>query len=212
MAQNKILNYINSLNRTDPEYQKFYEEIIRFQDEHYIPAVSLEVALFLKWISGLVKPKNILEIGFGSGASACFINSDLAGTSNFISLERDNNRFTRGMKLLERLQVKNIRLLKIDAFKFFETNQLNFDFIFLDSVKSEYHLYIEPVKKILKSNGLLVCDNILMKNKVIEEKIDKKYEKAVKNIDLFNKSLINDEEFNTIFLPIGDGISVSIKK
>jgi predicted O-methyltransferase YrrM len=229
MEYEKILNYINSLNLCNSSLSEYYKEIISFQEKYFIPAISLEVGIFLKWLCSLKQPDNLLEIGFGSGVSSVFINLGLNRASNFISLERDKNRYERGVKLLEHFKIASIKLIKIDAFDFFKNNDMMFDFIFLDAVKSEYNLYLEPIKKILNKNGILICDNILFgkrvikENKVnevnninnnekIDENIDKKYKNGIKKVDLFNNKLINDEKFNTIFLPIGDGISISIKK
>jgi len=210
MDFNEANIYINKFY-DDSQLNSYYDEIINFKNESYIPAVRLDTALFLKWIVSLYKPKNILEIGFGSGVSTVFIHNGFKNYENLISLERDTYRYERGLLLLKKYKYSTIKLLKIDAFNFFEENNIKFDFIFLDAVKREYYLYIEPVKKILNIGGILITDNILFNGKVFEENIDKKYINGVKYLKLFNHNIFNDKKLNTIFLMIGDGLSLSIR-
>ena len=211
MDYKKIFTYINFLNSNNLKLKDYYKEIINFENVHFIPAVTLETALFLKWISNLLQPKNILEIGFGNGVSSIFIFKGLDKIFNFFSLERDNNRYQRGLKLLKKYKINSIQLMKKDAFNFLKYTTQHFDLIFLDAVKSEYHKYIPLIKPILNLNGILICDNILFGGKVVSDKIDKKYENGVKYMKLFNKMISEDKDFNTFFLTIGDGVSISIK-
>ena len=130
---------------------------------------------------------------------------------NFISLERDNNRYQRGIKLLKKHKITTINLIKKDAFDFLETNCQKFDFIFLDAVKRDYYDYLIPLKDILNQNGILICDNVLFGGKVLNEKNDDKYKDGVRLMRLFNKTIAEDQSLSTMFLPIGDGLSISIK-
>lgn len=211
MNYKNVFSFFTSLNTHNKNQKNFYKEINDFQNVHFIPAVSLEVANFLKWISFLKKPKTILEIGFGSGTSSIFIHNGYNKYKKFFTLERDKNRYNRGKELFKYLNINSINLMHFNSFDFFRTNKIKFDLIFLDGIKREYYLHIEPVRKILNKNGIFICDNVLFGGKILEKKVENKYKKGVKYINLFIKILLNDLSFNTYFLPIGDGISVSIK-
>jgi|WetSurMetagenome_2_1015567.scaffolds.fasta_scaffold316457_2 predicted O-methyltransferase YrrM len=208
--ESEIITYINCLN-LDETLKKQYDQIIEFDSRYVIPAVRYNTALFLKWITNLKKPSLVLEIGFGSGVSSIFINHGNSAIK-IISLERDKNRFLRGKNLLHEMKIENIELLNMDAFDYFTTNNISYDMIFLDSVKREYKDYLVPVKKILNKNGLLICDNILFNGKVIDKCLDKKYFNGVELLKEFNTIASNDLELDTFFIPIDDGILVSIKK
>jgi predicted O-methyltransferase YrrM len=213
MDYNKSFSYINSLNfNKDSELILFYDEIINFDNEHFIPAISFDTALFLNWFCNIVKPKNILEIGFGSGASSLFIHKNLNNIKNFISLEKDKNRYNRGLNLLSKFNITNINIIHQDAFKFLENNDLNFDLIFLDAMKKDYCDYLPLLKKILNKDGVLIADNLLFNGKVIDADLENKYLNGVNFIKKFTKMIIEDGDFDTLFLNIGDGISVSHKK
>ena len=212
MNYNKVFSFFSNLNTHNTDQKAFYKEINDFNNVHFIPAVSLEVANFLKWITYLIKPKKILEIGFGSGTSALFIHKGFNKYKKFYSLERDKNRYFRGIELFKKLNINSINLKYFNSFDFFKINKDKFDLIFLDGIKREYYLHIDPVKKKLNKNGLFICDNVLFGGKILENKVENKYKKGVKYINLFIEILLNDLSFNTYFLPIGDGLSISIKK
>jgi len=212
MDHKKSFEYLAVLNEQNKDLRSYYNEIINFKKEHFIPAVNFDVALFLHMITSIIKPKRILEIGFGSGASSMFLHKGYPHIDTFISLERDENRYNRGKDLLKKNNITNIQLKHIDAFTYLKSPAPEFDLIFLDAVKREYYQYISPLKYFIKNQGILICDNILFNGKVTDTKIDKKYQDGVKYLKLFNKTISEDKSFETTFFHIGDGISFSIKK
>lgn len=212
MLNEKIYEYLSELNLNNKDLKNYYNEITNFQKVHFIPAVSFDVALFLHAIISIIKPKRVLEIGFGSGVSSLFMQKGYTNIETFISLEKDENRYNRGLKLLDKYKIKNITLKNMDAFIYLKSMAPKFDLIFLDAVKREYYQYISPIKYVIKDHGFLIADNILFNGKVVESKIDKKYQNGIKFLKLFNKMISEDNTFDTMFFPIGDGISFSIKK
>lgn len=205
----KISEYLLELNNNQ-ELKEYYNDIINFEPGSFIPAVRFDAAIALNLFSRLKNPVNVLEIGFGSGASGLFINKNI-NPELFISLEKDIYRYNRGVKLLSKFK-SNITLLNEDAFVYLDKSNAIFDFVFLDSVKSEYINYINPIKKSLNQGGLLVTDNIIFSGRVVEENVEKKYQNGVKYLKLFNKTLSLDNDFITLFISTGDGLSISIKK
>lgn len=212
MDHKKIIEYICELNQKNKDLYILYKEILNYKKDHFIPAVDFETALFLKFITSIIKPKRILEIGFGSGVSAIFTHMGNPGVETFISLERDENRFNRGIDLLKKYRINNINIKNIDAFTYLKSMAPDFDFIFLDAQKRDYHQYLSHLKYIIKNQGIFICDNISFNGKVVESNLDKKYKDGVKYIKIFNKMIVEDNSFETIFIPIGDGISFSIRK
>ncbi|HOV13174.1 MAG TPA: hypothetical protein PK771_02725 [Spirochaetota bacterium] len=212
MDYENIFNYLNLLNANQEEDKTFYDEIYNFENEGFIPAVRFDVALFLNFISTLKKPKNILEIGFGSGISALFIKKDLNDFENFITLEKDEKRYLRGKSLLNKFNINNIDLTHENSFEFFKNNLVKFDLIFLDAEKTKYDQYILPIKSSLQDGGILITDNVIFNGRVVDKNVEKKYIKGTASIKNYNQMISCDKDFKTIFLNIGDGLSLSIKK
>jgi caffeoyl-CoA O-methyltransferase len=210
MDFDNILNYLNELNSNN-EQKKLYDAIINFENEYFIPAVRLDTAYFLNLITKLKSPKNILEIGFGSGVSSIFIQKDFT-PELFISLERDVNRYKRGINLMNHFSISGIKLLNIDAFYFFKDNCIKFDLIFLDAVKRDYIDYLEILKNNLNKNGILLVDNILFNSKTISDNLEERYKNGVNLLKKFNLTISMESVFNSVFMPIGDGLLISIMK
>ncbi len=209
-----IQDYIDTLNSNNPLYT-FYNEIIDFQKDHIIPAVRFDTAIFLMNMVLFIKPEKILEIGFGSGASTLFMDKGARsnGYCKITSLERDRNRFMRGMNILEKYNNAKIELINADAFKYLsdEKNKRQFDFIFLDAVKRDYIDYLPILKNALCKNGVLITDNILFNGKVVEKYPAEKYKNGVELLKKYNEVLSKDSDFNTSYFNIGDGMSISVK-
>ncbi len=210
MDHNLARKYMNSWNFAKNEtLSRYYEQIIDFKNEHFIPAVSLDTALFLKWFVNFTKPQKLLEIGFGAGASSLFMIYGLSDEVQLTSLERDGNRYKRGLDLLSAFNVNNIKLIKVDAFDFLNESNETFDLIFLDAQKRDYINYLPLLKKSLNSRGAIITDNLLFGGKVYETNIEKKYISGIESLKTFNRALMEDSQLDTFIFDIGDGLSVS---
>ncbi len=206
--------YISKLE--DKSYRRDYERIISLQNEHFIPAVRFDTAMFLMQTAAMRQPKNVLEIGFGSGASSVFIRHGLQNVAGYriTTLERDNNRYVRGKALLEHLCIQDIELVKCDAFDWLHNCDAEFDYIFLDAVKRDYIGYLPFIKKILGKNGILIVDNTFFNDKVLRpiDELEEKYRSGVGLLDQFNRTLAGDGDFVIMMYNIGDGMTIAIKR
>jgi predicted O-methyltransferase YrrM len=64
------------------------------------------------------------------------------------------------------------------------------------------------VKKKLKVGGVFISDNTLWHNKVLDKNDNSEETKAIRE---FNRLIFSDNDFISSFLPIGDGLIISIK-
>ena len=95
----------------------------------------------------------------------------------------------------------------------FETSQ-KFDLIFIDGPKAQYTKYFERFKNNLNPDGVYICDNLSFHGMVEDLSLTHNYStiKMVKKLRKFIDFLKSNEEFETEFFKLGDGISVSRKK
>lgn len=211
MDLDKIFSYMDLLNNNNDELLKYFNRIIDFEKTHFIPAVRFEMALFLRFLCGILQPKKILEIGFGAGVSTLFMDDLLKANDKFTTLERDINRCDRGWSLLKHFEKEHIELIHQNAFDFLLNSTEKYDLIFLDGVKREYINYITPLKNAVTDDGIIICDNILFNGKVVDNELERRYKKGVELLRLFNWKISNDPELETMFLNVGDGLSLSYK-
>lgn len=211
----KLFSYLDDLNTSaNNELVNRYKEITEYQFTHFIPAVRFDSALFLYQLALIKQPQNILEIGFGSGVSAYFINKPLVSPKSFITLEKDESRYKRGINVLKTFDMENVTLLKKDAFEFLQNCHEKFDYIFLDAGKKDYITYLPIINDLISQGGFLVCDNTFFNGKVVsnEEDLTKSYIKSVPLLKEFNMTLAKSDLYNTSYFWIGDGMSLSIRK
>lgn len=155
--------------------------------------------------------KSILEIGTAIGYSAirmALVNDDIKVTS----IERDNSMFSKAKENIELLHLdKRINIIHGDALNVELKDK--FDLIFIDAAKSQYIKFFEKFKNNLNKNGVIVTDNLefhgLVKNSA---NCSRNTKQLVKKIQLYIDFLKNNSEFNTMFISVGDGISISKKR
>jgi predicted O-methyltransferase YrrM len=128
------------------------------------------------------------------------------------SLELNTDRIAAGKSFFAELNMQHkLKLIYADALKYLDDTTNVYDFIFLDAIKRSYMDYIPKIERVLKKGGVLVADNILFQGRVIQKDVNHKYYTGTSIVKEFNKAMAKSTKFKTIFIPVGDGISLSIK-
>jgi predicted O-methyltransferase YrrM len=97
-----------------------------------------------------------------------------------------------------------------DATKIVPSLEYEYDLVFIDADKKNYLNYFEMVLPKLRTNGIIIVDNVLWSGKVVDiEKL--KNDKLTKIMHNFNETIKKDKRISKIILPIRDGITL-IKK
>ena len=187
-------------------------ELEEFAKKNNIPIMEHDgIEFLLKYIKEN-NVKKILEIGSAIGYSAirmCLINDSI----NVTTIERDEVRYKEAVKNIKEFNLNNrINIIFSDAFDV-ELND-KFDLIFIDAAKSQYIKFFIKFKENLNNNGVIVSDNLnfhgLTHTK--EEIKSRNVRGIVRKLNNYIDFLNNNEEFETIFYDIGDGVSVSKRK
>jgi predicted O-methyltransferase YrrM len=212
LLNEKLHSYIEGLI---PERNSLFTEMEKYASEHHVPIMELagiETMLQLLRIHG---SKKILEVGTAIGYSALRM-AEALPEAEIVTIERDLERIQTAKEFIQR-SGKGGQIILIEGDALEVENDVRaygpFDAIFIDAAKGQYKKFFELYAKYLKADGVIVTDNVLFKGLVAEEEIDsKRTRNLVKKIDDFNMWLMNHFEFNTVILPVGDGIAISIKK
>ena len=221
-----FINFSNLYELLEIYQTNLNSNSIKFEKENYfvsqlkyekIPIVGKNVARFLYLISYIVQPKNILEIGFGSGYSSYAIYNAINDKKklNFISLERNYIRYERGIKFIKSKGL-NIKLYfeDFDELVLFFKENILFDFVFVDSVKKNYLSIFFKIINMVRSGGIIIFDNIFFDKKVI--KLTKnnipKYCDTSNKLNYFNHYISKRKDIIVNFINIDDGIALCIKK
>jgi len=203
----KLTEYISKNSNIEPEIlarlnQETHQKILkpRMLSGHI-------QGRFLSLISKIKSPLHILEIGTYTGYGTLCLAEGLATNGKIFTIDRNEELINIQNKYFEESGNRDkIVQLTGNAVDILMGLNENFDLIFIDADKENYIKYFEIVSKKLNPNGIIISDNVLWSGKVVEESDNDQETDTLKK---FNKLLSKDERFETIILPLRDGLSIS---
>ncbi|MCE3225758.1 MAG: methyltransferase [Bacteroidetes bacterium] len=160
---------------------------------------------FLSFISTLLKPSYILEIGTYTGYSALCLAEGLSSNGKLYTIDpnEETNRFAK--HYFNRSEHKNkIELLQGDAQEIIPTLNHTWDLVFIDADKRNYSAYFDLIVDKVSPGGLIIADNVLWSGKVLNKEMDKDTEA----IHDFNRRTSSDSRVEPLLLPVRDGLMV----
>lgn len=155
---------------------------------------------------------NVLEIGTAIGYSA--IKMCLASDSvKVTTIERDVERYDVAIKNITEFNLNDrINAILGDALEV-ELND-KYDLIFIDAAKSQYIKFFEKFKLNLKEHGTIASDNLSFHGLVEDptKTNNRNTKQLVGKIKKYIDFLKDNNEFETTFYKLGDGVAISIKR
>lgn len=162
----------------------------------------------LAMVSRLVRPRRILEIGTFTGYSALCLAEGLAEDGELITIERNEELEDFARSFFCRSPFAGRIKMRIgDALELIPGLDGMFDLVFIDGDKSQYLEYLDVVAPRINPGGVLVSDNVLWNGKVVEPDVPGDTDTAV--VKEYNRRLAADPRFETVLLPIRDGLTLS---
>lgn len=208
---NEILDYCQQHSSEESEVLK---QVVRNTHLYLLQPRMLSghfQGVFLEFISKMISPNRILEIGTYSAYSCICLAGGLKEGGMLITIEKNPE--------LDYLIKKHIDLAKLsnkitnligDAADIIPTLDEVFDVVFIDADKENYLKYFDMVFPKLRSGGLIIADNVLWDSKVLNP--DKWNDNDTLGIIKFNESIANNPDVEVIVLPFRDGLSLIRKK
>lgn len=162
----------------------------------------------LAFLSRLVGPKYILEIGTYTGYSAICLAEGLKKGGKLHTIDVNEDMKDIATDYFNKAGVADKIELHIgDAQEIIPKLKPTFDLVFIDADKANYPLYFDLVIDRLKKGGLILADNVLWSGKVL----DKQKDKRTTALDAYNKKVLADDRVTSILLPIRDGLNIAQK-
>ena len=181
-----------------------------------VPIIRKEMESFLRVMLYIKKPKRILELGTAVGYSAILMSECIDEDGKIITIENYEKRIVEAKKNIE-LSGKGqiIELLEGDATEVMKTlPSQQFDFVFMDAAKAQYIYFLPEVLRLMKKGAVLITDNVLQEGDLIESRfvVERRDRTIHKRMREYLEVVKNHEELETSIVPIGDGITISVKK
>lgn len=177
-----------------------------------IPVSDKETLTFLTTLLSALQPKKILEIGTAVGVSAAAMLC-VCKNAHVTTIEKNGDFYLEAQNNFKKLNTGHqITQIQGDAGEVLKTLEGTFDFIFLDSAKVQYVKYIPDLKRLLKPNGVLLADDILLFGYVTGEvPVPPKRRMLVEHVKEYVSAVTTDKEFRTTIINIGNGLALSVK-
>jgi len=174
--------------------------------------ISISQAQFLQTLIKISDIKKVLEIGSFTGFSALSMALSLPEDGFLISLDKNTEFSKKAKTFYDKANANKItQIIKpaIESLKDLENSKRKFDLVFIDADKENYVNYYEKSIELIDKNGLIIIDNVLWHGEVADKSKNDKFTKIIKD---FNKHIKDDNRVTKNILPIGDGLTICIKK
>ena len=212
IVDERMLDYILSLDKDEsPLIRTIEQEAVR----DYVPIIRKESRNLLKVLLKIKKPGRVLEVGTAIGFSAILMGECIPDDSHITTIEKYEKRIPVARENFKRAGMEEkITLIEGDASEVLKELSGPFDFIFMDAAKGQYIHFFPEVMRLLRSGGVLVSDNVLQDGDVVESR----YAVVRRNRTIHSRmreylwTLKHMDGLETIVLPIGDGMTVSVKE
>ena len=202
------------LRKLIPSNTVILEDLENFALENRVPIVQKETAKFLELMVTMNRPSKILELGTAIGYSSILMNQAMGGCCEITTIERDEKMIEIATANIEKYGLQNkITILQGDCLEVLENLKGNYDMIFIDAGKGHYNHFLPHCLRLLKKQGVLIADNVLFRGMVASEELaTRRKVTIIKRMKSYLELVSSNDELITSVIPMGDGISVTVRK
>ena len=162
----------------------------------------------LSFLSQLIKPKKILEIGTFTGYASLCLAEGLQKKGELHTIDSNPELVYLQEKYFSSSEyAKSIHTHLGLALEILPSIEGPFDLVFIDADKVNYNEYFEQVLTKTRKGGLIISDNVMWSGKVIQKPDPKDFNTIA--LQDYNKKLKKDSRIKTLLLPFRDGLNLS---
>lgn len=211
ITEERIRTFINSF---DTGNTPFLNELEQFAIKTNVPVIRPQMQSFLKLLLAMKQPKQILEVGTAIGFSALLMSEYGPHDCKITTIEKYEKRIPLARENFKKAgKEDSIILLEGDAAEILKELSGPYDFIFMDAAKGQYIHFLPDILKLLPVGGILVSDNVLQEGDVMESRfaVTRRDRTIHSRMREYLYELKHNEQLCTDILPVGDGVTVSVK-
>lgn len=210
--EERISAFINSF---DSGNTPFLEELEKSAIDAGIPIIRQEMQSLLKLLLAIRRPSKILEVGTAIGFSALLMSEYAPGGCKITTIEKYEKRIPQALENFRRAgKEEAITLLAGDASAILKELEGSYDFIFMDAAKGQYIHFLPDILRLMSQGGLLVSDNVLKGGEIMESRyaVTRRDRTIHSRMREYLYELKHNDQLETAILPVGDGVTVSVRK
>lgn len=212
MQEELLLDYISSRSTAEPDYLRQVRRRTNRLTVNPRMCSGHVQGRFLAFVSQIIKPARILELGTFTGYSALCLAEGLQPSGMLHTIEKNDeledlileNFASSPFAVQLHLHIGTVQT-QIDSLQ----NE-QFDLVFMDADKREYVENYECVLPLVKKGGVILADNTLWDGHIIEPEYD--HDAQTLGLRRFNDHVQNDPRVTNVILPIRDGLTIIVKQ
>lgn len=193
----------------------FLDEIESEAKRTNVPIIRTQTQSLLKVLLTMSKPTTILEVGCAIGFSALFMSEYAPENCHITTIENYEKRIPIARENFKKSgREDRITLLEGDAADILKDLNDTYDFIFMDAAKGQYLYFLPEILRLLPAGGILLSDNVLQDGDVIESRfaVTRRNRTIHSRMREYLYELMHHPDLETVILPVGDGVTVSVRK
>ncbi|SEH12417.1 Predicted O-methyltransferase YrrM [Natronorubrum sediminis] len=207
-----------------PDPDETLREMDAVAEREGFPHVGPEVGGFLRFTARMSDAERIFEFGSGYGYSAYWMVDTLPADGEIVLTDVDSDVLERAREYLERGGYADIARFELgDAQETIEEYDGPFDVVLIDHQKERYVEALEAVRPKVPVGGVVVADNAITASPVdfddLRALLDSddpsaavvEANEATRGVADYLEKITGDPDFETILLPLGEGIAVSYR-
>lgn len=212
VIEERMAVFIDSLDKGNTP---FLDEIEKYAVENQVPIVRKSMQSLLKFLLAFAKPGSILEVGTAIGFSALLMSEYGPEGCHITTIEKYEKRIPLARENFKRAGKEDaITLLEGDAADILSELRETYDMIFMDAAKGQYIHFLPDILRLMKPGGLLVSDNVLQEGDIIQSRfaVTRRNRTIHARMREYLYELKHCPELETVVLPVGDGVTLSVKR
>jgi len=211
ITDERIVSYIHSLERANSD---ILTEIEEFAHNNDVPIIRKEMESFLRVLLEVKKPVRILELGTAVGYSAILMSECIGDGAIIDTIENYEKRIIIARDNIARAGKNHvINLIEGDALEVIGKMEEKYDFIFMDAAKAQYINYLPHIVRLMNKGAVIVTDNVLQEGDIIQSRyiVERRDRTIHSRVREFIYEVKNHSQLETSIIPIGDGITMSVR-
>ena len=211
IVDERMVTFINSLDKGNTP---FLDEIEKQALKDEVPIVRKATQNLLKFLLAMQKTKKILEVGTAVGFSALLMSEYAPRDCHITTIEKYEKRIPIAKTNFAKAGKEDkITLLEGDATEILKGLEDSYDFIFMDAAKGQYINFFPEILRLTATGGLIVSDNVLQDGDILQSR----YAVTRRNRTIHTRmrdylyELTHNEQLETTIMPVGDGMTLSIR-
>ena len=207
----RMATFIDSFASPDSE---FLEKLEKYSIETNVPIVRKPMQSLIKFLLKLKNPENILEVGTAIGFSALLMAENTSDKTHITTIENYEKRIPVARGNIEKSGYgEKVTLIEGDAADVLKTLEGPYDLIFMDAAKGQYLNFLPEIMRLLPEGGILLSDNVMQDGDILESRyaVERRNRTIYARMRDYLYELTHNDELTTVILPVGDGVTVSVK-